>query len=395
MQRTIGTSAYGLRTPIIKKGDDLVSIITESTLEALEGNSLTLKEMDVLAITESLLARAQGNYCDIEDIIVDIDNKYDDSIGILFPITSRNRFSIILKAIASTKKKITIFLNYPSDEVGNRLMDTEVLAENGINIYTDTFTEEVYRELVGGAYHHPFTGMDYVSLYKSFAVNDNIEIYLSNNPLDILKHTSDILVANIHDRQNLKNLLKENGANIVLGLDDIMTESINGSGYNPEYGLYGSNLATDTSLKLFPRNSDSFVHEVQKSIFEKTGVQIEVMVYGDGAFKDPIGKIWELADPVVSPGYTSNLEGTPNELKLKYIADTELTDLDGESAMNIMKEKINAKTKEDVNSNAALGTTPRRLTDLLGSLADLVSGSGDKGTPVVLIKGYFDNFASN
>ncbi len=395
MQRTIGTSAYGLRTPIIKKGDDLVSIITESTLEALEGNSLSLKEMDVLAITESLLARAQGNYCTIEDIRNDIENKFNDSIGILFPITSRNRFSIILKAIASTKKKITIFLNYPSDEVGNRLMDTEVLSENGINIYTDTFTEEVYRELVGGSYKHPFTGLDYVSLYKSFAVNDNIEIFLSNNPLDILNHTRDILVANIHDRQNLKSVLKSNGANIVLGLDDIMTESINGSGYNPEYGLYGSNLATDSSLKLFPRNSDIFVHEVQKSIFEKTGVKIEVMVYGDGAFKDPIGKIWELADPVVSPGYTSNLEGTPNELKLKYIADTELTELDGESAMSVMKEKINAKTKSSPGSNAALGTTPRRLTDLLGSLADLVSGSGDKGTPVVLIKGYFDNFASN
>lgn len=350
--------------------------------------------MDVLAITESLLARAQGNYCSTDNITQDLNSKFNDSIGVLFPITSRNRFSVILKAIANTKKRIVLFLNYPSDEVGNRLMDTEVITKSGINIYNDTIDEKRYRELVGGEYKHPFTGIDYVSLYKSYAVNDNIEIYLSNNATDILNYTKDILVANIHDRTTIKEHLKANGANIVYGLDDLMNNPIDGSGFNPRYGLYGSNLATPTSLKLFPRNSDVFVKNIQEKVYNQTGVKIEVMVYGDGAFKDPIGKIWELADPVVSPGYTPNLEGTPNELKLKYIADNELLGLDKESAINVMKEKINSKTKDEIDKNVSLGTTPRRLTDLLGSLADLVSGSGDKGTPIVLIQGYFDNFAS-
>lgn len=394
MHRTVGTSAYGLRAPIIKKGDPLEDIVVNTLVEAVERNSLTLKEMDVLAITESLLARAQGNYCSTDNITQDLNSKFNDSIGVLFPITSRNRFSVILKAIANTKKRIVLFLNYPSDEVGNRLMDTEVITKSGINIYNDTIDEKRYRELVGGEYKHPFTGIDYVSLYKSYAVNDNIEIYLSNNATDILNYTKDILVANIHDRADLKDHLKANGANIVYGLDDLMNDSIDGSGFNPRYGLYGSNLATPTSLKLFPRNSDVFVKNIQEKVYDQTGVRIEVMVYGDGAFKDPIGKIWELADPVVSPGYTPNLEGTPNELKLKYIADNELLGLDKESAINVMKEKINSKTKDEVDKNVSLGTTPRRLTDLLGSLADLVSGSGDKGTPIVLIQGYFDNFAS-
>ncbi|MDO5718842.1 MAG: coenzyme F420-0:L-glutamate ligase [Tissierellia bacterium] len=394
MQRTIGTAAFGIRTPIIKKGDDLENIVVDSLIDAIESNSMNLKEMDVLAITESLLARAQGNYCTADDITHDLNSKFDDSIGVLFPITSRNRFSIILKAIANTRKKIVLFLTYPSDEVGNRIMDTEILTKNNINIYSDTFDESKYRELVGDNYKHPFTGIDYVSLYKSFAVDDNIEIYLSNNPVDILKYTKDVLIANIHDRHNLHEILVKNGANKVYGLDEIMDQSVDGSGYNPEYGLYGSNLSTDTSLKLFPRDADIFVNNVQKKIFDRTGVKIEVMVYGDGAFKDPVGKIWELADPVVSPAYTENLEGTPNELKLKYIADNDLVDLNKEDAANLMRDKINKKTKSEVSESETLGTTPRRLTDLLGSLADLISGSGDKGTPIVLIKGYFDNFAS-
>lgn len=394
MQRTIGTSAYGLRAPIVKKGDKLDDIVVESLLDAVKDNQLELKEKDVLAITESLVARAQGNYCSIDDVTKDLNSKYDDSIGVLFPITSRNRFSVVLKAIANTKKKIILFLSYPSDEVGNQIIDSDTLLDKGINIYTETICEKRYRELVGEEYRHPFTGIDYIALYKTFAVNDNIEIYLSNNPVEILKYTKDVLVANIHDRANLKKILKNNGANKVYGLDDIMTSPIDGSGYNEKYGLYGSNLSTQTSLKLFPRNADKFVESVQAKILEKTGKKIEVMVYGDGAFKDPVGKIWELADPVVSPGYTQGLEGTPNELKLKYIADTDLVGMDKETAAKEMRKKIQEKDTKDSTKSEKLGTTPRRLTDLLGSLSDLISGSGDKGTPIVLIKGYFDNYAS-
>lgn len=394
MQRTIGTSAYGLRAPIVKKGDKLDDIVVESLLDAVKDNQLELKEKDVLAITESLVARAQGNYCSIDDVTKDLNSKYDDSIGVLFPITSRNRFSVVLKAIANTKKKIILFLSYPSDEVGNQIIDSDILLDKGINIYTETICEKRYRELVGEEYRHPFTGIDYIALYKTFAVNDNIEIYLSNNPVEILKYTKDVLVANIHDRANLKKILKNNGANKVYGLDDIMTSPIDGSGYNEKYGLYGSNLSTQTSLKLFPRNADKFVESVQAKILEKTGKKIEVMVYGDGAFKDPVGKIWELADPVVSPGYTQGLEGTPNELKLKYIADTDLVGMDKETAAKEMRKKIQEKDTKDSTKSEKLGTTPRRLTDLLGSLSDLISGSGDKGTPIVLIKGYFDNYAS-
>lgn len=394
MQRTIGTSAYGLRAPIVKKGDKLDDIVVESLLDAVNDNQLELKEKDVLAITESLVARAQGNYCSIDDVTKDLNSKYDDSIGVLFPITSRNRFSVVLKAIANTKKKIILFLSYPSDEVGNQIIDSDILLDKGINIYTETICEKRYRELVGEEYRHPFTGIDYIALYKTFAVNDNIEIYLSNNPVEILKYTKDVLVANIHDRANLKKILKNNGANKVYGLDDIMTSPIDGSGYNEKYGLYGSNLSTQTSLKLFPRNADKFVESVQAKILEKTGKKIEVMVYGDGAFKDPVGKIWELADPVVSPGYTQGLEGTPNELKLKYIADTDLVGMDKETAAKEMRKKIQEKDTKDSTKSEKLGTTPRRLTDLLGSLSDLISGSGDKGTPIVLIKGYFDNYAS-
>ena len=393
MQRTIGTSAYGLRAPIIKSGDCLKDIVVESLDEAIVENSFKLREKDVLAITESLLARSQGNYASVDDITKDLNEKFDDEIAVVFPITSRNRFSVVLKAIANTKKKISIFLTYPQDEVGNRIIDTETLLKNKINTYKTTLTEEDYIKLVGGEYKHPFTGVDYIKFYKNFAINDNIKIYLTNDPLEVLKYSKSILIANIHDRNYLKDLYKEHGAEKIYGLDDILTSPVNGSGYNKDFGLYGSNMATENSIKLFPRNCQEFVEDLQKMIKDKFGVKIEVMVYGDGAFKDPVGKIWELADPVVSPGYTSGLIGTPNELKLKYIADTDLKDLSKDEALKAMKDKIAAKE----NSNKGqmnLGTTPRNLTDLLGSLADLISGSGDKGTPIVLIKGYFDNLAT-
>lgn len=393
MQRTIGTSAYGLRAPIIKSGDCLKDIVVESLDEAVVENSFKLREKDVLAITESLLARSQGNYASVDDITKDLNEKFDDEIAVVFPITSRNRFSVVLKAIANTKKKISIFLTYPQDEVGNRIIDTETLLKNKINTYKTTLTEEDYIKLVGGEYKHPFTGVDYIKFYKNFAINDNIKIYLTNDPLEVLKYSKSILIANIHDRNYLKDLYKEHGAEKIYGLDDILTSPVNGSGYNKDFGLYGSNMATENSIKLFPRDCQEFVEDLQKMIKDKFGVKIEVMVYGDGAFKDPVGKIWELADPVVSPGYTSGLVGTPNELKLKYIADTDLKDLSKDEALKAMKDKIAAKE----NSNKGqmnLGTTPRNLTDLLGSLADLISGSGDKGTPIVLIKGYFDNLAT-
>lgn len=394
MERKIGTSAYGLRAPIIQKGDDLKTIVADTLIEATSGDNLKLDDKDVLAITESLVARAQGNYCHIDNITEDLNNKFDESIGVLFPIISRNRFYTTLKAIANTKKRIVIFLNYPSDEVGNTLFDKDLITKNGINIYKDTLNEAQYRDLVGGKFLHPFTGVDYIDLYKSLAINDNIEVYLSNDPLDILNYTKEVLVANIHDRVILKELLKQNGATKVYGLDDIMTEPINGSGYNPVYGLYGSNLSTKESVKLFPRDSQEFVDDLQKIIKERTGKDIEVMVYGDGAFKDPVGKIWELADPVVSPGFTRGLLGTPNELKLKYVADNELVGFSKDEAEKKFIEKLNQKKSEVLENDERLGTTPRRITDLLGSLADLISGSGDRGTPIVLIKGYFDNYAS-
>lgn len=345
MQRTIGTSAYGLRAPIIKSGDCLKDIVVESLDEAVKENSFKLREKDVLAITESLLARSQGNYASVDDITKDLNEKFDDEIAVVFPITSRNRFSVVLKAIANTKKKISIFLTYPQDEVGNRIIDTETLLKNKINTYKTTLTEEDYIKLVGGEYKHPFTGVDYIKFYKNFAINDNIKIYLTNDPLEVLKYSKSVLIANIHDRNYLKELYKEHGAEKIYGLDDILTSPVNGSGYNKDFGLYGSNMATENSIKLFPRNCQEFVEDLQKMIKDKFGVKIEVMVYGDGAFKDPVGKIWELADPVVSPGYTSGLVGTPNELKLKYIADTDLKDLSKDEALKAMKDKIAAKRK--------------------------------------------------
>lgn len=393
MVRTVGTTAKGIRTPIIKKGDDLANIVVDSLLNSASHENFSLKDRDVLGITESLLARAQGNYTNADAIAKDISSKFPSTLGLVFPILSRNRFSVILKGIISSGRKVVLLLSYPSDEVGNHLMDIDKMDELNINPYTDVLTESDYRKLFGDKVVHPFTGIDYVDIYKKIG-KDNIEIIFSNNPKTILNYTKDILVANVHDRNRTKRILKEAGANIIYGLDDILNSSIDGSGYNPEYGVLGSNLASENELKLFPRDSQIFVEKVQKIIKEKTGKNIEVMVYGDGAFKDPIGKIWELADPVVSPGYTKGLEGTPNELKLKYIVDTELDDLKGEEVIQAVKKKISSKNSNMSGQSESLGTTPRRLTDLLGSLCDLISGSGDKGTPVVLIQGYFDNYAT-
>ena len=394
MVRTVGTTVRGIRAPIVKEGDDVVEIVVNSLLKAAKQENISFNDRDIVGITESLVARAQGNYANAEDIAKDVNSKFPGDLGIIFPILSRNRFSIILKGIALTEKKIYLVLNYPTDEVGNQLMNIDKMYEFEINPYTDTLTEKEYRELFGENVYHPFTGVDYVEIYKNLAVNDNIEIYLSNDPKAVLKYTKDVLVANVHDRKRTKKLLKDAGANIVYGLDDLLTSSIDGSGYNPEYGLLGSNLATESKVKLFPRNSKYYVDEIQKRLKEETGKNIEVMVYGDGAFKDPVGKIWELADPIVSPGYTSGLEGTPNEVKLKYLADNQLRDLKGEEAARAIKQKIDEKNKNLVAHEESLGTTPRRITDLLGSLCDLTSGSGDKGTPIVWIQGYFDNYAT-
>ncbi|HEY8362986.1 MAG TPA: coenzyme F420-0:L-glutamate ligase [Tissierellaceae bacterium] len=394
MIRTVGTVARGIRAPIVKKGDDLVNIVVDSLMKASEAENFQIKDRDVLAITESLVARAQGNYATVEDIGKDIRNKFPSTIGLVFPILSRNRFSVILKGIMASGRKVVMLLSYPSDEVGNHLMDVDKMDELNINPYTDVLTEADYRRLFGEKVVHPFTKVDYVEMYKEIG-KDNLEIIFSNNPRTILNYTKDVLVANIHERNRTKRILKNAGANIVLGLDDILTSPVDGSGYNPDYGLLGSNLAGPTTLKLFPRDCQPFVEKIQEKIRELTGKTIEVMVYGDGAFKDPVGKIWELADPVVSPGYTKGLEGTPHELKFKYIIDTELDNLPKEEATELMKKKISSKTNDVIYTDDALGTTPRRLTDLLGSLCDLVSGSGDKGTPIVYIQGYFDNYATN
>lgn len=393
MSRAVGTTVRGIRTPIVKEGDDVINIVVDSILEASKLEGFKLNDRDVVGITESLVARAQGNYATADAISKDIDDKFPGELGLVFPILSRNRFSILLKGISMTGKKVHLLLSYPSDEVGNNLMDVDKMDNLHINPYSDLLTEKEYRKLFGENVSHEFTGIDYVSLYRKMA-NDNIDIYFSNDPKDILNYTKDVLVANIHDRKKTKRVLKDSGANIVLGIDDILTSSIDGSGYNEDYGLLGSNLASDNEVKLFPRNSQYYVEEIQKLLIQKTGKNIEVMVYGDGAFKDPIGKIWELADPVVSPGFTEGLKGTPNELKLKYIVDTELDELKGDEVLIAMKNKIYSKDTDLLANAESLGTTPRQITDLLGSLCDLTSGSGDKGTPVVLVQGYFDNLAS-
>ncbi len=395
MNRYVGTVVRGLRAPIVKKGDNLVDIVVDSVKKAVEYENIQMKDRDVVAVTESLVARAQGNYADVKDITADINNKFSDtdSIGLVFPILSRNRFSMLLKGIAASNKTIHLLLGFPSDEVGNHLMDPEVLFEKGIDPYEDYLEEEDYRRIFGEEVKHKFTGVDYVKLYRE--IGDNIVIHFSNRPEKILDFTDEVIVCSTHTRFDIKKKLIKKGAKKVLTLDDILDASVNGSGYNPQYGLLGSNLANEHAIKLFPRDGDEFVKAVQEKLIEYSGKQIEVMIYGDGAFKDPIGKIWELADPVVSPAYTKGLVGTPNEIKIKYIADTELDNLKGEEAEEAMRKKISSKANELVGKNSSLGTTPRAITDLLGSLSDLTSGSGDKGTPIVYIQGYFDNYASN
>ncbi len=393
MQRYIGTVVRGIRTPIVKSGDNLVDIVVDSLGKALESENISMKDRDVVAVTESLVARAQNNYVSIDDIACDINNKYDGEIGIVFPILSRNRFSTILRGIAKSGKKIHFLFSYPSDEVGNSLMDPNLLYEAKINPFTDVLEEKDYRRIFGEVVKHEFTGIDYVTLYKEIC-GGNCEIHFSNDPKTILNYTDEVLIGSTHTRFSIKRLLTDAGAKVVLGLDDILNESINGSGFNKDFGLLGSNFASESKLKLFPRDGEEFVNAVQKKLIDKYNKEIEVMIYGDGAFKDPVGKIWELADPVVSPAHTKGLAGTPSELKIKYIADTDLKDMDAEHATAAMKEKISHKNKDLVGTNETLGTTPRRITDLLGSLCDLTSGSGDKGTPVVLIQGYFDNFAT-
>lgn len=391
MTRLIGTVAMGLRAPIVKKGDNLVDIVGD-IVEEVGKDEVRLHDKDVVAVTESLLARSQGNYATIEQIAKDFSNKFDnDEVAILFPILSRNRFSILLKAFALSGKKLHICLSYPSDEVGNLVMDEMDLFNSDVNAYTDVLSIEEFRE-VAGDYKHIFTEMDYPEFYSEIAKNS--EIHFLNNPVDCLKFTDNVLVASIHTRNIVKRQLEEAGAKKVLKLDEILTESVDGSGFNPDYGLLGSNLSTNDVVKLFPRDAQDFVEKLQKRLIDETGKHIEVMVYGDGAFKDPVGHIWELADPVVSPGFTDGLTGTPNELKLKYVADNDLSELSGKEAAEEFKRLVREKDK-NTDSNKRLGTTPRQITDLLGSLSDLISGSGDKGTPVVLIQGYFDNYAND
>lgn len=394
MTRYVGTVVRGIRTPIVKSGDELVSIVRDSLKLATDAENIQIRDRDVVAVTESLVARAQNNYVNVDQIAKDLNAKFDKEIGIVFPILSRNRFSTILRAIAKTGKKIHILFSYPSDEVGNALMSPDLLIDKKINPYSDVLEEKDYRRIFGPVVKHQFTGIDYVSLYKDICKDNDCEIHFSNNPVTILKYTDEALICSTHTRFNIKRILKDAGAKVCLALDDIMTESIYGSGFNEQFGLLGSNYASDSRLKLFPRNGQDFVDNLQKSLKDLYGKEIEVMIYGDGAFKDPVGKIWELADPVVSPAHTKGLVGQPNELKIKYIADTDLKDMNTEEATKAMKDKISHKNANLVGTNETLGTTPRRITDLLGSLCDLTSGSGDKGTPVILIQGYFDNFAS-
>lgn len=395
MARTIGTVVRGVRAPIVKEGENIVEIVVNSLLEAQAEEKFSFHDKDVVGITESIVARTQGNYASIQDIATDICSKFTgDSLVVLFPILSRNRFSLLLKGIAMSKKKIYLMLNYPSDEVGNSLMQVELMDDADVNPHTDVLDEAAYRRIFGQEVKHPFTGIDYVSYYKSLADDQNIEIILANDPRVALNYSKDVLVANIHERYRTKRILKNAGANIVYSLDQILDKPINGSGYNPECGLLGSNKATEDKIKLFPRECQPVVDAIQAELLAKTGKKIEVMVYGDGAFKDPVGQIWELADPVVSPAYTAGLAGQPNEIKIKYIADTELVHLSKDELAKAMREKIMSKESDLTAKDASLGTTPRQLTDLLGSLCDLTSGSGDKGTPIILVQGYFDNYAS-
>jgi len=398
MSRMVGTVSMGLRAPIIRDGDDLVEIVTGSVLAAMKEDGLQPRDRDIVAMTEAIVARSQGNYCTVDDIAEDVRNKFGgETIGVIFPILSRNRFAICLRGMAKGAKKIVLMLSYPSDEVGNHLVDLDLLDEKGINPYSDVLSLEQYRELFGYR-KHTFTGVDYVEYYSELIreCGAEVEVVFANDCRAILNYTKNVLNCDIHTRVRTKRLLKSAGAERVFGMDEIMSAPVNGSGYNEKYGLLGSNKATEDRVKLFPRECQDMVESIQARLLKETGKHIEVMVYGDGAFKDPVGKIWELADPVVSPAYTAGLEGTPNELKLKYLADNDFANLSGEALRDAIKNKIQQKDGSSLVGNmASEGTTPRRLTDLIGSLCDLTSGSGDKGTPIVYIQGYFDNYTND
>lgn len=396
LERVVGTVVRGLRCPIINQGDNIEDIVVDSVLKAAEIEGFQIHDKDIVTITESVVARAQGNYASIDHIAKDVQTKFgDDTIGVIFPILSRNRFAICLKGIAKGAKKIVLMLSYPSDEVGNHLVEIDWLDEKGVNPWTDVLTEKEFRENFG--YNkHPFTGVDYIDYYKSLIEEYGVEceVIFSNNPKTILNYTKNILTCDIHTRFRTKKILKENGGEKIYSLDDILTTSIDGSGCNEDYGLLGSNKATEDSVKLFPRNCQPIVDKIQSTLKEKTGKNVEVMIYGDGAFKDPVGKIWELADPVVSPAYTAGLDGVPNEVKLKYLADNNFANLKGDELTQAISQFINNKDVDLVGAMESQGTTPRKLTDLIGSLSDLTSGSGDKGTPIIFIQGYFDNFTN-
>ncbi|MBE7081098.1 MAG: F420-0--gamma-glutamyl ligase [Clostridiales bacterium] len=392
MERFFGTVSRGVRAPIIKNGDDIVEIVTQSVLSASKGENVSFRDHDVVAMTEAIVARAQGNYANTDQIAKDIKTKLGgETIGVIFPILSRNRFSVCLKGIAKGAKKVVLMLSYPSDEVGNHLVSLDALDEKGVNPYTDVLTENEYRELFGYE-KHTFTGVDYVEYYRDLITEQGAEceIIFANSAKAILPYATNVLCCDIHTRARTKRLLRSAGANVV-GLDDILSSSVDGSGYNENYGLLGSNKSTEDSVKLFPRDCQPIVDAIQEKLYKATGKRVEVMVYGDGAFKDPVGKIWELADPVVSPAYTKGLDGTPNELKLKYLADNDYKDLSGDALKKAIKDRIAEKDSTVVGQ---MGTTPRRLTDLIGSLCDLTSGSGDKGTPIIWIQGYFDNYTT-
>ena len=396
MSRTIGTVSRGVRAPIIRNGDDLAKIVTESVFEASRDAGFEIQNRDIIGMTEAIVARAQGNYASVDDIAADVRSKFPEgTVGVIFPILSRNRFAICLKGIARGAKKVVLMLSYPSDEVGNHLISVDAMDEKGVDPYRDVLDVKKYRELFGYEKHR-FTGVDYVEYYDSLIRGEGAEceIIFANNPRAILDYTDAVLNCDIHTRQRTKRILKSAGAKTVYGMDEILTESVNGSGYNEEYGLLGSNKATEEQVKLFPRDCQTLVEDIQKRILDATGKLVEVMVYGDGAFKDPVGKIWELADPVVSPAYTAGLEGTPNELKLKYLADNDFAALSGEELKAAIKSEIQKKDSNLVGNMASEGTTPRRLTDHIGSLCDLTSGSGDKGTPIIYIQGYFDNYTT-
>jgi F420-0:gamma-glutamyl ligase len=392
----VGTVSRGLRAPIIRQGDDIVDIVVNTVIEASESDGFTVRDRDIVAMTEAIVARAQGNYASVDDIAADVKAKFGgETVGVIHPILSRNRFAICLRGIAKGAKKIVLMLSYPSDEVGNHLISLDQLDEKGVNPWSTIMDEAEYRRLFGKN-PHPFTQVDYVEYYKDLITSENCEaeVIFANKATDILPYAKSVICADIHSRARSKRLLKAAGAEKVYGLDDLMTESINGSGYNEMYGLLGSNKATEEKVKLFPRDCEKFVTELQAKLLEKTGKKIECMVYGDGAFKDPQGKIWELADPVVSPGFTDGLVGLPSELKLKYLADNQFAGMKGEELRDAMTQYIANKKKDLMGSMESQGTTPRQLTDLIGSLCDLTSGSGDKGTPVIFIQGYFDNYSN-